>query len=84
MTERKSQGQAIDSRAIKKHKNDVFRLYQILDPRFTGEIPDTVKKDLRKFAVRMKTEVVDFKSLGLGTTDIGSVLADFRNIFRLD
>lgn len=32
LTEREKQGEKIDSKTIKKHKNDVFRLYQILDP----------------------------------------------------
>jgi hypothetical protein len=28
----RAQGEEIDSKAVKKHKNDVFRLFQILDP----------------------------------------------------
>ena len=47
LSERRSQGVKVDSRSIKKHKNDVFRLYQILSPDFDGEVPDSIKDDLR-------------------------------------
>ena len=84
LTRRKKQGEAIDSKAIKKHKNDVFRLYQILNPDFDGEIPDKIKNDLREFLSLMKTERIDFKSLGLGSMDLDSVLEDIRRIYVID
>jgi len=55
--------EAIDSKSIKKHKNDVFRLYQILSPDFIGEIPDSIKDDLRKFISRMEMEEIDLKAM---------------------
>ena len=84
LSERKSQGKTVDSKSIKKHKNDVFRLYQILSPDFIGEVPDSIKDDLRKFISRMEMEEIDLKSLGLGATDLESVLADIRRIYDLD
>ncbi len=84
LSERKSQGEIVDSKSITKHKNDVFRLYQILSPDFDGEVPDSVKDDLRNFISRMEMEEIDFKSLGLGATDLESVLADIRRIYDLD
>lgn len=84
LTERNQQGEAIDSKAIKKHKNDVFRLYQILNPDFGGEIPGKVKDDLREFISLMKTERIDFKSLGLGSMKLDYVLEDIRRIYALN
>lgn len=84
LSERKSQGKPVDSRSIKKHKNDVFRLYQILNPDFDGEIPDSVKDDLREFFSRMEKEEFDLKSLGLAAADFKSVLVDIRKIYSLD
>ncbi len=83
LSERRSQGKTIDSKSIKKHKNDVFRLYQILNPDFDGEVPDSVKDDLRKFISGMEEEEIDFKALGLGTTDRKSVLAGIQRIYGL-
>jgi len=84
LSERRSQGKTVDSKSIKKHKNDVFRLYQILSPDFDGEVPDSVKDHLREFFSRMEMEEIDFKSLGLGETDLKSVLAGIRRIYDLD
>jgi len=84
LSKRKDHGETIDSKSIKKHKNDVFRLYQILSPDFKGEIPDSVKDDLREFSSRMETEEIDFKSLGLDAMNLESVLADIRRIYGLD
>lgn len=84
LSERKNQGEAVESKSIKKHKNDVFRLYQILSPDFDGEVPDSVKDDMRKFISRMGKEEIDFKALGLGATDRKSVLAGIRRIYSLD
>jgi len=83
LTMRKAGGEKIDSGSIKKHKNDVFRLYQVLNPDFCGEIPDKVKNDLREFTYHMRTEKIDFKSLGLGALDLDSVLVDIRKIYDL-
>jgi hypothetical protein len=84
LSKRKRQGETVDSKSIKKHRNDVFRLYQILSPDFDGEVPDGVKDDLREFLSCMEKETIDFKSLGLGATDLESVLSDIRRIYNLD
>lgn len=58
LTARKLAGEAIDSNNIKKHRNDVFRLVQLL----TQEpvvLPDAVKDDLKKFTAAMQNEEVD-------------------------
>ncbi len=60
LSERRSQGETVDSKSIKKHKNDVFRLYQILSPDFDGEIPNSVKDDLREFFSRMEKGILHF------------------------
>ena len=84
LSERRSQGETVDSKSVKKHRNDVFRLYQILSPDLDGEAPDSVKDDLRKFCSRMEMEEIDLKSLGLGATGLKSVLAGIRSTYDLD
>ena len=84
LSERKVQGAHVDSKSIKKHRDDIFRLYQILDPAFDGVVPDSIKEDMREFLIRMESEEIDFKALKLDKTDRDSVLADIRRIYRLD
>jgi len=83
LTERAGRGEQIDSKTIKKHKNDVFRLYQILDPTSDPEAPETVKKDIREFISRMRVEDVDLKSLGLRTGTRDGILAEISKVYRL-
>ena len=83
LTERERRGEQIDSKTIKKHKNDVFRLYQILDPGSAPAAPETVKKDVREFIYRMRGEDVDLKSLGLRTGTRDGILAEIASVYRL-
>ena len=83
LTERERRGEQIDSRTIKKHKNDVFRLYQILDPGSAPAAPETVKKDVREFISRMRGEDVDLKSLGLRTGTRDGILAEIASVYHL-
>ena len=56
LKERKSSGEQVDSKNIKKHKNDVFRLAQLI----------TVNT---RQALNPEIEEVDLKSLGIKGTD---------------
>jgi hypothetical protein len=84
LTQREKAGEQIDSRAINKHKNDVFRLYQIIDPTIDPGAPDVVKGHLREFIARMKGEAVDLKALAIRTGTPEIVLAQIAAIYRLD
>lgn len=84
LSARKAEGQTVDSAAVKKHRNDVFRLYLIVDPDFTGEVPEKVRRDLREFVERMRDEKIDLKALGLRGRDLESILEDLTRIYRLE
>jgi len=80
---RKQSGEPVDSKAIKKHKNDVFRLYQIIDPDFDPGAPDEIKDDLRAFIEAMASEDVDLKSLGVRAGALDEVLQGLQSVYRL-
>lgn len=83
LTERERRGEQIDSKTIKKHKNDVFRLYQILDPNSDPAAPDTVKNDIREFIAQMRSEDVDLKSLGIRAGTRDGILEAIATVYRL-
>lgn len=83
LTERKERGEEIDSKDIKKHKNDVFRLYQIIEPDLIITIPEVIKEDLKQFFERIVLEKNDLKALGLGTTTVEKVIMDLKRIYGL-
>ena len=83
LTEREALGEKIDSKTIKKHKNDVFRLYQILDPTSDPAAPEVVKRDVREFISRMRAEEIDLKTLGVGAARLEDILDEMARVFRL-
>ena len=65
LRERKAGGELVDSKNIKKHKNDVFRLAQLLAPDTRQQISAAIREDMRMFLTEMEHENVDMKSLGI-------------------
>jgi len=84
LTARKAAGDHVDSKDIRKHKNDVFRLFAIVDPDFTGSVPDQVKSDLASFLEQMQDETLDLKSLGLGSETLDTVADALQRIYGLE
>lgn len=84
LTKRREAGETIDGKDIKKHKNDVFRLYQIIDPSQSISLPGSIEEDLRRFFDEMeKDQNVDLKSLGLRSRSLDEILGDLRSIYCL-
>jgi hypothetical protein len=83
LTRRQSLGEPVDRRSIKKHKNDVFRLYQIIDPDVDPAAPDKVKNDLRAFLTGVAIEGVELKTLGIHAGTLDEILTDLRALYRL-
>jgi hypothetical protein len=50
-------GSRVDEKNIKKHRNDVARLLQVLSPEASYPLPETVAKDLRVFVEEATAEV---------------------------
>lgn len=63
LTSRKEKGEHIDEKDIKKHKNDVFRLSQVLSTDVKIQISGEIKNDVISFINAMNTENVDLKQL---------------------
>lgn len=85
LTDRKANGESIDSRAIKKHKNDIFRLSQIIDPEAIPEVPEKFKKDLNKFIKKsMEDESIDLKALGIKGQSKEDIFKYFEDSYKLN
>ena len=82
LTYRKSIGEHVDSKNIKKHKNDVFRLTELIDPTEKINTPKGVYDDIQEFTNRMKTENVDVKQLGLAERTKEQILEEIKGIYQ--
>ncbi len=80
---RKALGEDIDSRDIKKHRNDVFRLYQIMNPEKIITIPAIIAEDMRRFIRLIPSEETNLSALGLGEIKFEKVLTELTRIYGL-
>lgn len=80
---RKNNGENIDSTSIKKHKNDILRLYQLLDPDLRMDVPPTVKSDLLTFIEGIGKEGADLKSLGIAAKNLDAILDQLKFYYGL-
>lgn len=56
LTQRKLAGEAVDSKAIRKHRNDIFRLSVLLAPSQRVDVADSIKQDMAVFFAAMASE----------------------------
>jgi hypothetical protein len=84
LTERRDAGEKVDGNDIKKHKNDVFRLFQIIEPDKRVALPDVIKIDMQRF---LEAVIADppqsLKPFGLGNTKFDEIIDMLLNIYEL-
>jgi hypothetical protein len=81
LRQQKESGIHVDETRIRKHKNDVFRLYRILDTNTPIELPDAIRNDVRLFIDRMSSEEVDLKALKIREATKETILANLAKTF---
>lgn len=73
LTIRKAEGGKVDDNDIKKHRNDVFRLVQLLPSDLSVSLAEPLKDDLRRFVSAMADDPVDPSKFGVGVTKIAAL-----------
>lgn len=81
LTDRKAAGEHVDSKNIRKHKNDVFRLTELIDPTDRIAMPAGVYRDIQEFVQRMGSESVDLKQLGLPGRTNDQILEELKEMY---
>ena len=84
LSQRKATGEQIDSRNIRKHKNDVFRLTELLNHNMKQLpcLPNAVKADMSKFIESMLSEDVDLKQIGILGKSKEDILEELKAVYR--
>ena len=84
LTARKTAGENIDSRDIKKHKNDVFRLFPLLPGNLSISCPHDIKEDLGQFTDRIGSDSgINLKTLGIRTQSLDGVISRLKEFYRI-
>lgn len=65
LSAQKKNGEDVDSKHLRKHKNDVFRLSALLGPGTQIHVSPQIFSDIQSFITAMGNESVDEKQLGL-------------------
>ena len=83
LSDSKAAGEQVDSKNIRKHKNDVFRLSELLEQSQgrLPHLPDAVINDMHEFDARMATEEVELKNLGIRGKTKQEILDQLKRIY---
>lgn len=85
LTQRRDAGENVNERDIKKHKNDVFRLFQVIAPDTRIVISNTIKDDLERFFQAVEAEPPkSLKPFGLVAIKAEEVIKTLREIYELN
>lgn len=83
LTQRKERGENIDSKNIRKHKNDVFRLAQLITKDTEVEVAPEIKNDMKCFLDKIEKESIDLRSLGVRGVNQKEIINLLRNCYRI-
>ena len=83
LMKRKADGEYVDSKNIRKHKNDVFRLAQLLTERTRQELIMEISSDMSKFLTEIESESVDLKALGIRAGDKSKIIKLLRQCYGI-
>lgn len=82
LSQRKACGEHVDSRDLKKHKNDVLRLAQLLRPGHCIDLPTTIAADMTEFCNTIANDEVNMKQLGIPAS-YKEIIELIRDTYRI-
>jgi len=85
--ERIEKGGKEDTKQLRKHKADVFRLTVMLTPESIFELPEIIQDHVNQFAALASPELPDkaiFKEMGIANVDPNNVFEQFKKSFRVN
>lgn len=77
LSARKAEGEHVDSRDIKKHKNDILRIAMEFVLEKIEALPENIHTDMKEFIAKLKEEPFDknlLKDYGLSNGDVAERL----------
>lgn len=80
LSRRKLLGESVDSKDIKKHRNDIFKLVSLLRADEIVSMPDDIKKDVSDFIDEMMNEDINLKALNIAGNK-EALLARLREVY---
>lgn len=76
LTDRHERGEAVSRDDVKKHRNDIIRLSQLISPEARIALPDAIGDDLKEFVARALHDGAEPRVFGV----VGMTLEDVRSL----
>ena len=83
LSERRENGEHIDSKNIKKHKNDIMRLGASIEKGQQLQISGRVREEVEIFMDKVKNEPIDLKNLNLRNVTFDEVMNSIKECYGL-
>lgn len=80
---RKEAGEKVDSKKVKKHMRDIFRLYTVIDPSNKPILVDQIKQDVSNAFTILRSENVILKDLGVYDVTVEEVISELEEFYEL-
>lgn len=81
LRQKKAAGAHVNERDLKKHKNDVFRLFPLVTPSIQIAVSPAVEADVEQFITEMRIEPVDLEKLGVEGMPLEEILRALERMF---
>lgn len=87
LKKRKENGEKVDNKNIKKHRNDIIRLVAILADEVIKDLPGTIKNDLVEVLEEFKSEQPDIKGIskdiGIDDLHLDDIIKQLEKTFQI-
>jgi len=85
LTQRKAAGGEVDSRNIKKHRNDILRLYRVLNPGHRLKLSEIIRRDMAEFLEAVEPELNKhlLKQVGIKGVNIAKILNTLKTVYGI-
>jgi hypothetical protein len=83
LSKRKAAGEPVDSKNIRKHKNDIFRLFTVMDRELTLTLAANLQADLVAAFSQITQDPPDLKAMGIARMNLSEVLDELRRFYSL-
>ena len=83
LSNKKASGEHVDNKNIKKHKNDVSRLSELIDTDIKILVENIIYADIVKFVKDMEKEEIDLKKLGIPNKTNEQILNEILELYTV-
>ncbi|MDR3313880.1 MAG: hypothetical protein LBS96_05415 [Oscillospiraceae bacterium] len=80
LSARKAIGESVDSKNIRKHKNDIFRLLTVTQSKVLT-LPESMKQDLDHFIAAMREERPSLRDIGIAHVTLDDMLENLATMY---